>query len=308
MKIRLLLAFFFIVIANVNVEAQEIPPFANITSVEYRGTGCDAESARVVMTPDLSYLSVLYDRFSVEVGTGTMNPTVNVERKNCVIIVKFDLPAGWSLQFDEVEYRGFVSLANANSMAHQMISVETMAGKGRNFQENIMQGPRMGNFVTVYKNSVINGVGSEKLQKINQRPDRPGRPERVRSGDLFDCSDRTQQGVLRIRSRIAVKNAGDSSNSLVKMVVDSTDASFNQKLKINWNRCASEPPQPPSPPLFDENGICPAGTPLGVCPINRRYCNIVNEDGDTGVRGIQFLDGDSGDWSRCRRDRSNNGD
>lgn len=253
-----ILSLFFIFCITTNTQAQEIPPFANITSVEYRGTGCDAESASVAMTPDLSYLSVLYDRFSVEVGSGTVNPNANMEQKNCIIIVKFDLPAGWSLQFDTVEYRGFVSLPSANTIAQQMISVETLKGKGRNFEQNIMRGPKMENFVTIYKNPIVNSVESEMplvngwMTRLNNRrpimmPQMPrgtgegrgpgGRGRRIRSGDFFECSDKVQQAVLRIRSRIGVRNAGDRSNPTIKMVVDSTDASFNQKLKINWNKC-----------------------------------------------------------------------
>lgn len=235
MKILTLLIFLFLTISTF---AQVVPPFANITSVEYRGTGCDAESARVVMTPDLSYLSVLYDRFSVEVGAGTASPLDQNQQKNCAIVVKFDLPAGWSLQFDEVEYRGFVALPTAASVARQMISVETLKGKGRNFQENVMQGPKTENFVTVYKNPVIEQIGKDQV-----RPSGPGngngkgKGRRNRSGDFFDCSDRTQQAVLKIKSRISVRNNGDKDHPLIKMIVDSTDASFNQKLKINWNQC-----------------------------------------------------------------------
>jgi hypothetical protein len=40
--------------------AQEMPPFATITSIDYRGSGCDAESARAAITSDLNYISVLY--------------------------------------------------------------------------------------------------------------------------------------------------------------------------------------------------------------------------------------------------------
>ena len=244
MKALSILILLFIALS---ATAQEVPPFANITSVEYKGSGCDAESARVAMTPDLNYISVLYDRFSVEVGTGTVNPAANIAQKNCVIIVKFDLPAGWSLQFDAVEYRGFVSLPNTKTLAQQMISVETLGGKGRNFQENIMRGPKMENFVTVYNNTIINSEVPQKFKNLMQVQNQlgqeigklspgiangPGDGHRrhIRSGDFFDCSDKVQQGVLRIRSRIAVRNEGDATNPTIKMVVDSTDASFNQKL------------------------------------------------------------------------------
>lgn len=233
MKTLALLVFLFLTISTL---AQDTPPFANITSVEYRGTGCDAESARVAMTPDLNYLSVLYDRFSVEIGTGTASPLSENQQKNCGIIVKFDLPAGWSLQFDEVEYRGFVALPTAESIARQMITVETLHGKGRNFQENVIQGPKTENFVTIYRNPVIEQIGKE-IGRDPHAGKGKGKVRRNRSGDFFNCSDRTQQATLKIRSRISVRNNGDKNHPLIKMIVDSTDASFNQKLRINWNQC-----------------------------------------------------------------------
>ncbi len=228
MKLILIIA---IPLLSLALSAQEVPPFANITSVDFRGSGCDAESARVAMTPDLSYISVLYDRFSVEAGVGTSKPLANADQKNCMIVVKFDLPAGWSLQFDAVEYRGFVSLPDSNAIANQVISVSTPQGKGRNFEQNVIRGPIQDNFVSIYRNPIINATAEQKL-----RPGRLGRRKHIRAGDFFECSDRVQQAVLRISSRIAVRGAGPNKSTM-KMVVDSTDASFNQKLKINWNKC-----------------------------------------------------------------------
>lgn len=276
-----------------SVLAQETPPFANITSVDFRGTGCDAESARVSITPDLQFFSILYDRFSAEAGTGSINPANRMDTKNCAVIVNFDLPAGWSFQFEEIEYRGFVSLPNSNTSAQQLIMVETPAGRSRNFEQNILRGPMMDNFVTRYKNQIENIVQPQSImqktesERINPAllgrggffgpmgpirgrpggppglvPVRPGRPvpppiappqgppmippghgggmgrrRHIRRGDMFDCSEQVQRAQLRIRSRIMVNNQKDPSNSNVKIIVDSTDATFSQKLKINWNRC-----------------------------------------------------------------------
>ncbi|MCC2678835.1 MAG: hypothetical protein K0R29_1411 [Pseudobdellovibrio sp.] len=276
---------------GLSAQAQEVPPFANITSVDFRGTGCDAESARVSITPDLQYMSILYDRFKAEVGAGSPNINARVANKNCVVVVKFDLPAGWSFQFEAVEYRGFVGLPNNKTIAQQRISVDTPSsggfqGRMRDFQENVMRGPMMDNFVTVYRSPIENMVPTEQnmpAQNVyntnklkggflgaligqiakNQgngnghgKGHGPGGPgngvgpgngkghgglgaiiKRIRKGDMFECVDRVQNATLRIRSRISVTNAGDPSNSSAQIVVDSTDASFSQKLKINWNKC-----------------------------------------------------------------------
>jgi hypothetical protein len=156
----------------------------------------------------------------------------------------------------------------------------------RDFQENVMRGPMMDNFVTVYRSPIENMVPTEQnmpAQNVyntnklkggflgaligqiakNQgngnghgKGHGPGGPgngvgpgngkghgglgaiiKRIRKGDMFECVDRVQNATLRIRSRISVTNAGDPSNSSAQIVVDSTDASFSQKLKINWNKC-----------------------------------------------------------------------
>jgi hypothetical protein len=264
---------------GLSAQAQEVPPFANVTSVEFRGTGCDAESAHVAITPDLQYMSILYDRFKAEVGAGSENINARVANKNCIVVVKFDLPAGWSFQFESVEYRGFVALPNSKTVAQQMIGVNTLAGKGRDFEQNVMRGPLMDNFSTVYQSPIENAVTPEQLvqpaqaQKLKggflgglianalanakangkgngigngHGPGAGGPPglankiRRLRKGDLFDCHDRIQNETLRIRSRISVSNAGDPANSSAQIVVDSTDATFSQKLKINFNQCGSD--------------------------------------------------------------------
>jgi hypothetical protein len=160
---RILISLSLFLLLN-QVYAQDVPPFANITGIEYRGTGCDAESARASITPDLSYISILYDRFTVEIGQGTANPMMNQDIKNCAVIIRMDVPAGWSFQFDSVEYRGFVSLPNQNTVAMQMISAFTSDGRrGRNFQQNVMRGPMTDNFVTTYQAPVIGMNGAEGL-------------------------------------------------------------------------------------------------------------------------------------------------
>lgn len=237
-------ALWLLLATGSNTYAQEVPPFANVTGVEFKGSGCDAESARVSITEDLQYMSILYDRFSAETGNGVgiSNRTAN---RNCSVVVKFDLPAGWTMQFDQVEYHGFVALPNAKSVAHQTISVSSsFLGKFKDFQKNEIRGPKMDNFTTVYKNQVQAAIiqaqqkreaiaGSMKNSKIGFIL--ANKAKKMRKDDLIDCSDRLQNASIKIQSKISVANLGD--RTMAKIVVDSTDASFSQKLKISWNKC-----------------------------------------------------------------------
>ncbi len=238
------------ILLSLQLFAQEVPPFSTITSIDYRGSGCDAESARVAITSDLSYLSVLYDRFSVSLGQGSENPLAPQAMKNCAVVIKMDLPAGWSFQFEAVEYQGFVSLPNQSYQAIQRISAFTRDGlRGRDFDQHVMTGPKTENFSYVYRNPILNVIQPENMMangRFNtfmrgplQRPGgRIGRRLSQRKGDLFDCSERTQQAVLVLRSAISLRKLQPrkTENLLATLSIDSTD-SVVQKLKLNWNKC-----------------------------------------------------------------------
>jgi hypothetical protein len=261
-KLKVFVSFFFMFASNSIALSQEVPPFANIVSIDYRGSGCDANSATAAITSDLSYISVLYDRFTAEIGQGSEKPNAKAAEKNCVVVVKMQIPSGWSFQFDEAEYHGFVAVPNQMTMAYQLISIETPSGRGRQFDQHIMKGPKMENFVTVYRKPVQEFTQENWSRPLFGNtpprqglrpphfpggphhpggPQQPRRPRKPRKDDLFECSDKPQNAVLRIRSRIGVRNMlADKTNPLVKIVIDSTDASFQQKLKINWNKCRED--------------------------------------------------------------------
>jgi hypothetical protein len=186
--------------------------------------------------------------------------------KNCAVVIKMDLPAGWSFQFEAVEYQGFVSLPNQSYQAIQRISAFTRDGlRGRDFDQHVMTGPKTENFSYVYRNPILNVIqpentmGNARFNNPNlggrfgpimrDPPQRPGgggggpgggigRRLRQRKGDLFDCSERTQQAALVLRSAIALRKVQPrkSENLLASLSIDSTD-SVVQKLKLNWNKC-----------------------------------------------------------------------
>lgn len=237
-------ALWLVLMTTSDLFAQEIPPFANVTSVEFQGTGCDAESARVSITDDLQYISILYDRFSAETGAGAgagngMRFFGRTSYSTCSVVVKFDLPAGWTMQFDQVEYHGFVALPNSKSVAQQIISVgSTFLGKFRDFQKNEIRGPMTDNFTTLYKipvEATAPQFQDKKWAAIQRLRASVKNAKRMRKHDMFDCSDRLQNASIQIRSTILVSNLGDQN--VAKIVIDSTDASFTQKLRINWNKC-----------------------------------------------------------------------
>lgn len=223
----------------------QLPPFANVKSVQIDGSGCDAGSANALITSDLNYLSVLYDRFSAEIGKGTANPGAKSAEKNCAINVTIEIPRGWNFQFDSVDYRGFVQVPNNMALAYQVITAEVSGGRGIAFDQNIIKGPRNENFVTTVTNkgnSALKNPNANPLDKlgglINVLGGIKNSVDQLSAGDLFGCSLNTQETTIKIKSVIGVRNLLASiTKPAVKIVVDSTDASFKQRLHLKWKRC-----------------------------------------------------------------------
>ncbi|MFC5509852.1 DUF4360 domain-containing protein [Massilia jejuensis] len=70
--------------------------------------GCPAGSYSVVVSPDRTTLSILFDKFNID-----GNPSAggrSVQSKACTISHPLDLPANMSLGVYKVDYRGFAKL------------------------------------------------------------------------------------------------------------------------------------------------------------------------------------------------------
>lgn len=72
--------------------------------------GCPEGSYTVIVAPDQTTLSILFDRFQVESATAGGSATAS---KVCHIVHPLNLPANRSLGVYKVDYRGFAKLAPA---------------------------------------------------------------------------------------------------------------------------------------------------------------------------------------------------
>lgn len=70
----------------------------------YGGTGCPGGSASVTLSPDETALSILFDSYLAEAGSGTGK---NMDRKSCNISIPVQVPSGYSVAIFQVDYRGF---------------------------------------------------------------------------------------------------------------------------------------------------------------------------------------------------------
>ena len=70
----------------------------------YGGTGCPAGTASVMLSPDRTELSILFDNYVAEAGSTTGR---RLDRKSCNLTVPVTVPNGYSVAIFQVDYRGF---------------------------------------------------------------------------------------------------------------------------------------------------------------------------------------------------------
>ena len=214
---KTLLTMLCILFTALSTRAQLLPPSAAITNIQLDGSGCDASNANAIFTDNAQFLSVLYDRFSAEIGKGTSEPNSKATEKRCTVLVDINVPQGWTFDIDSIEFKGYVEIPNQLALAYQLVTAEIYGGKAFGFDQALMRGPKIENFTTTVKNV-------SPLAKI--------------LGGSLSCQSTGQNIRLKIKSVIGVRNLLASLvKPAVKIVVDSTDASFKQKLKLNWRRC-----------------------------------------------------------------------
>ena len=107
--------------------------------------GCPEGSYKVVMSPDGSSLSILFDKFTLE-GSGTTASTM--PRKVCRISAPLNLPANQSIGVYKVDYRGFAKLVKKQETD---LEVQYFLGphnndRGRVFKRKV-KGPHEGDYL-----------------------------------------------------------------------------------------------------------------------------------------------------------------
>lgn len=80
---------------------------ASLPALAQEANGCPAGSYSIVMSPDGTTLSILFDQFTVESSASASGSS----RKMCRISAPLKLPANYSIGVYKVDYRGFAKLA-----------------------------------------------------------------------------------------------------------------------------------------------------------------------------------------------------
>ena len=118
---------------------------AGLPALAQEANGCPAGSYSIVMSPDGTTLSILFDQFTLESSgiSGSGN-----QRKVCRISSPLNLPANYSIGVYKVDYRGFAKLA---AKQETNLEVQYFLGPhdnehGRVFKRKI-KGPHEGDYL-----------------------------------------------------------------------------------------------------------------------------------------------------------------
>ncbi len=208
----------------------------------YGGTGCPTGSVGMVLSPDSSQLSVLFDAYTVEA-----NSTTRTDRKFCNMAVPIHVPTGYSISIIEMDYRGFSSVPEGASAD---LDVDTFFAGVRN------NGPRhhgwfkpkaKGNFCLANKIDKTVVVWSPCGKDLN----------------------------LNIVSMLSATTNTKGEQTLA--AVDSLDLAAGLTYQIQWQSCTmpEQPkPQPPPPgPVPHPGPMQPPGPPHppGPMPMPRPH-------------------------------------
>ena len=167
----------------------------------YGGTGCPRGTARAVVGPNATTLSILFDQY--EAGAGGASGR-SFDRKSCNLAIPLEAPSGYSVSILAIDYRGFNYLPQA---ASSVFRVEYFfAGAVGPVFTRTFTGPRNDDFLI-----------SNALQ-VNAR---------VWSACGADV-------ILRTNSSIRVMT---SANRQAIATVDTEDIAAAIVYRLQWRRC-----------------------------------------------------------------------
>jgi hypothetical protein len=200
--------FLFTIMLSTQAWANFNPSEVGIESVTAAGNGCHAGSVQVILAPDASAITVLYDQLQAQADSVT-----HQQRKNCDVIIKFKKPKIYSFAIESADFRGYVFLERG-AKAQQVVKLETGTGDLAKLNLNIGARTWIG---PVDENFIL------RAQKPNE------------GLKFLSCIQPKQQGRLRVKSVITVENGRSDAQALIS--VDSLDGRLVQRYNLKWVNC-----------------------------------------------------------------------
>lgn len=188
-----------------------------VKGVRVQGSGCRETSARASVTEDGQTLSILFDKYSVEIGEGSSNPGVNSAQKDCRVMIDVEVASGVQYALTQTDYRGFIALP-ASAYGYHRFSQIVPNQPIVSVREAQLRGP----LADTYQVSVAQKPGRFVYSACNQR---------FQTVDLL-----TQLFVSYL------PNSRDRSVAMINL--DSIDSTVGQidpnrvsTFRLNWRAC-----------------------------------------------------------------------
>ncbi len=184
------------------VPGQPVTGFAvALGQPEYGGTACPLGTVSATLSPDAKSLSLLFDKYQVEVG-GTTGKSF--DRKSCNLAIPVHVPKGMSVSALKIDFRGFNHLPQS---ASSQFNVEYFLANSR--------GPAL--------EVIFNGTLNEDFFINNELTVQP----LIWSGCGADVN-------LRTNSSLSVKTV---ANNEAMSSIDSEDVSGGIIYQLQWRGC-----------------------------------------------------------------------
>lgn len=114
---------------------------AELGEPSYAGSGCQPHTVSAALSPDATSMSVLFDSYTIEAGSGFFSTS----RKYCDITIPIFVPQGYRVGIIRADYRGFNDLPGG---AQSQFKVEYfLAGQTTNSYTEVYNGPLTSNFL-----------------------------------------------------------------------------------------------------------------------------------------------------------------
>ena len=90
-----------------------------IESVDYVGTGCDGDASSA-FSPDKQVVTSIFSSFVAAVAPGE-DP--EAAARNCLLMLRVNVPRGWSYSLESVDHRGFAGLDEGVTASRRAVYV-----------------------------------------------------------------------------------------------------------------------------------------------------------------------------------------
>jgi hypothetical protein len=183
------------------------PPAERITIeiVTVNGSGCRLGTAAVAAAPDNTAFTVTYSDYLAQAGAGTA-PTDF--RKNCQLVLKVNVPGGFTYAIGQADYRGFAHLERgASGMQRASYYIQ-------------------GTSPTAAESHSFAGPVSDSWQTTDVTD--------VASLVYAPCGE---VRLFNINTELRVSRGTSDPKTTSFMMMDSTDGGVSTTYHFNWMRC-----------------------------------------------------------------------